>query len=268
AGAAARLRPACALFVLHQVFCCCHSAALLPPLAGALLQSAHGPQTARCRVFRLPEPPATYRATNADVSGPPSTEGTPPEGARPPGSALGPPMPQPGDPADSASADGSGPLPRDRLLALLRQPQDFTVSLVIGLLQALVDLRHEAWAGGVLAQAGLLPPPGSGLPGRARGADAGAPDHGGCLSALGGYPRGRGPAEAQARTEEPGGAAPAAGPEVLLLAAQALESHASLRMVTVQTLARFLSDLAAELLAEWRSQNGGPHRWRPCAARR
>eukprot|EP00811_Abedinium_folium_P032507 NODE_5547_length_1758_cov_6.746781.p1 GENE.NODE_5547_length_1758_cov_6.746781~~NODE_5547_length_1758_cov_6.746781.p1 ORF type:complete len:576 (+),score=167.15 NODE_5547_length_1758_cov_6.746781:1-1728(+) len=75
-GPARILSPVCALFVLHQLFDVFRGApSLLRAIAIALLRpQVPKPLVAAC-LRQPPAPPATYRSTNADVSGPASVAG-------------------------------------------------------------------------------------------------------------------------------------------------------------------------------------------------
>lgn len=265
-GPACLLSPATALFVLNQVFdTCSRSRALLEPLAAALLRPRVPVELLR-RCLHAPPPPPTYRATNADVSGPASQEvGI----AANRGEATGAWDPGGGSSSSSwalASADGEPAddtevSVRSHLLACLSGPTDACVLLVAGILSVCLACQ-KVLPEALLAEAGILPSQARAEAGETAGspntptADAAADAHA---------------SASDSRRDEPpeplpppcvgeGGVADAnlAGHslEVLLLVVRALERHTSLRVVVVQALVQLAVDLSGEMSARCRA------RWR------
>lgn len=215
------LSPATVLYVLHQVFETCKSSRiLLEPLASALLGPRMAPGVLRRCLRGPPPPPATYRATNPDVSGPASQDGPPPEEEE----------------ADGAGEDGDdyedGEVSvRSQLLGLLEGPTDACVLLAAGTLRACLACR-KVLPDALLRAGGLLP--------------AEEPQRPSYLLGLG---TGGGSGEGVNMAGHP--------LELLLMVLRALERHTSLRVVVVQGLVQLTLDLAKEMAScrqeAWRS---------------
>jgi len=262
---ACQLSPACALFVLHQVFDTCgRSRVLMEPLAAALLQPRL-PAAYASYCLHAPAPPPTYRATNPDVSGPASSPAVTvtlgPESAKEEWSPedidlsehmLGFNRDEHVDDREAGQVSVRG-----RFMAYLEGPSDTCVLLAAGVLRACLACRNVL-PPALLAETGILPSPqlsqaqellGHLLAPRAS-SEAGSPSPKRLSSGNNG--------EAwvlsteEEGTENGGSSSSSTGfaghpLEVPLLVAQALEHHASLRVVVVQALSRLVLDLAAEL---------------------
>jgi len=227
------LSPASSLFILHQVFDTMRSKVLLAPLATALLRPILPTEIVDRCLGPVPPPPATYKATNADVCGPPSVDGV--AGAQVQattsaqqlvGSPRGFPFNDDGRAVPNASV-------RSCLLSCLRAPTDSCVLLAAVVLRACLKCK-DVLPRALLEEAHLLPSVCRTKVNEAQGSTDS--DTMGASGSIADESKQSGPAEDAEKHPL----------EVLLRTIQALEKQTSYRIVVIQALVLFAIELASE----------------------